>query len=278
MSSTDHTTTQSSIRGAGSGVLRFAGMVLILSALVGFLGQLLAIGQWRQVGYSFGLNRISDLGLTTCGMVQDLFFPRYACSPGYGWFNIGTIVSGVLLIIGALLLLTGLRRSPDRIRGGSAVAWLLLLSGAALIVTGAVPANVNAVLHDAAGVARAVLTWAAMALVWWAFRSWRRSGAEGPLPLVSGPAARATLVLLIVSVAGFLALVLAGLVEFAAGLVDRLTFDLLGLWTILLGTGLLGLPLTRAREQQRTDERRQLRRERAERDAAVRQAVEGLEQ
>lgn len=256
-----------------TGPVRLAGAAWILSGIVYFVGQAVTIAQWQGGAYSLSLNLISDLGMTGCGPVEDIFLPRYVCSSGHGWFNLSTILAGALLVAGSVALLAAWRgrHSP---RGTAAVAWLMLLSGIGLAGVGVAPADVQLTVHTVAALAQAVTTWIAMGLVWWAFRSWRRPHQQGRRPLVTGPSASVTLVLLIVSVVACVILVLPTALT-APGLVERLAFDLLNLWTILVGAHVFALPKAQRRESRRAEEAARRRREAAERDAAVRRVADG---
>lgn len=223
---------------------RVAGWMLVASGVVGFLGQLIAVVMWQGGLYSLQFNLISDLGMTTCAPVDDAFLPRYVCSPGHLWFNLGTIAAGVLLVVGGALL---------RRLFGCALA----VSGVALIVVGAVPVDRVAGVHDAAAIGQAVLTWVAMVLVVIALRETRAGVA-----VVTGA-------ILLVSLGGFVLLLLNP--EGAPGLYERISFDLLSVWVIYLGAVSLG----RARTRQQHRERR-VDPEKQERDAAIRKAARDL--
>lgn len=185
------------------GTNRVAGWLLIASGVVAVVAQLLALSAFGPVAYSLPDNLISDLGATECGPIEDAFGARFVCSNGYMWFNVGTIISGVLLGAAA-----GAWRRPP--------AWPLLAAAAAIIVVGAVPFTYNELIHDGAAVVHVVAYWAAMAMIM------RRH--------------RLTIVFLAVSVLGFLAFLF---VPFTPGLFERLAFDTVIAWTIVAGAVLL---------------------------------------
>lgn len=220
---------------------RVAGGLFIAAGIVGFLGQFIALLMWTGGPYSLQFNLISDLGMTTCAPVADSFISRYVCSPGHGWFNAGMIVSGVALVVGGLLL----RRTPG---------FALAISGAALAVLGFFPFDHNAAVHDSAAVIQALTTWVAMVAVIIRAQNSRRM------------LSTVTAILLVVSVLGFGLLLL--LPEGAPGLYERISFDLLSVWTIFFGAVLLGRG--RPRAPRKVDP------EAAERDAAIRKAAREL--
>lgn len=201
-------------------LFRVAAMALAASSLVSVGGQLLALAEWEG-NYRFLHHLISDLGMTTCVDVLDDYGFRFVCSPGHLWFNVGTVVSGALLAVGGAVLFCA--RPLGRTVGGA-----LALSGVAVALVGVAPYDVNASLHDTAALFQAALTWLAMGVA--VFRG--RSVFRG-----------ATIVLLGVSVLSFIALVTVGTEPFVPGLLERLSFDTLTLWILLLAVALWRAPV-----------------------------------
>lgn len=197
------------------GTHRAAAGLLVASGVVAFLAQILAMSAFTPVAYSLSTHLISDLGATQCGPVSDAFGTRYVCSGGYMWFNVGTVISGVLLALAGVAW-----------RRQSAVP--LVVAAVAVMVVGAVPFDRNELLHDAAAVVHLLAYWAAMAMVV------RRD--------------RPTALFLAFSVVGF---VLFLLLPVAPGVWERLAFDTLIVWTLYLGV----LFLPRRRDPERDAEK-----------------------
>jgi hypothetical membrane protein len=110
--------------------LLLAGPVLFAAMIVAGLG-------WREPAYSWIQNNISDLGNVTAGMWDDSR-PRVVDSPLHAVFNIGAIVTGLLLVVGVL----GLKPVAGRtVRG------LALLGAFGFIAVGAFPADINESAH-----------------------------------------------------------------------------------------------------------------------------------
>lgn len=234
---------------------RIGGLLLAFSSIVAFAAQAFSVLQWQGL-YSLSDNLISDLGATRCDVVADGFVNRFVCSPGHGIFNAGMIFSGVLLALGALAVAVMARRAPRAIPVGA----LLLLSGVAIIVIGAVPFDVNSGVHDVAALAATILTLLAMVL----FALPVRAAAEQPLGF--GPFVPATWVMLAASAVG-LVLLLVGWDR--PGLWERLAMDVQTLWVLLVGISLVRVsPSERALARQRSAQDAA-----AEKDAAVLSAV-----
>lgn len=180
--------------------------------------------QWPS-GYSIAGNAISDLGVTSCGVFSDhATTARLVCSPWHAVFNAGVVVSGALITAGAVLL-----QGHWRSRSGRIGSVLAAVSGVLVITVGAAPWDVSPDLHDAAALAQGVTLWSAMILL---------AVAEG-----RGAFRALTFATVAVSVVSFLAFLAAlegeGPVILPLGIVERLAFDSLTLWTVAVGTNLL---------------------------------------
>ena len=95
------------------------------------------------VSYSLLDNTISDLGATTCTSIAYPFGAVPVCSPRHDLINISLVLSGVLLVLGAVLTRQGLPRSRMR----TAAIWLWTVSGLSSIGTGLMPLDRNLDLH-----------------------------------------------------------------------------------------------------------------------------------
>ncbi|MFE1667561.1 hypothetical protein [Corynebacterium bovis] len=286
------------------------GTLWMLSGLAVLAGQLTAVIRWRGM-YSMTDNLIGDLGASGCGLVRDAYGPRYICSPGAGWFTGLTATAGILLALGAVVLLTwpdgggegsgdgagrdgrdgsdgaGSDRSdggdgrgavPVAGRGGglrrrAVVAVPLILAGCGMTVTGLAPSDAAPGLHDAATLWQGVWVWLAMIGGLTATRAARRDGGHGVL---HGGYAPLTCLLLGVSVAGglgFLALGTRGM----PGMFERAWLDLGTVWIIVVGLAAVTLGGAGEREEIR---RARIARDqvlRAERDRLVREAAARVE-
>lgn len=100
--------------------------------------------QWSSPGYSFVERTISDLGARAC---EDVEYPQGAlpvCSPAHEWLNVTTIAVGVLVGLGALLMLD---RLTGRRRPWAAAAWVI--TGLSTIGAGLVSVTDDLALHSA---------------------------------------------------------------------------------------------------------------------------------
>lgn len=122
--------------------------------------QLLVVLRWPQ-GYSVRDNAISDLGVTVCGGFSEQGQQvREVCSPWHQLFNAGMVVSGVLIVIGALLL-HGWWDSRSGRTGTSVIA----LTGLSVSIVGLAPWDTHPGVHDFAALGQAVTQWLAMGLL-----------------------------------------------------------------------------------------------------------------
>ncbi|MER7169696.1 DUF998 domain-containing protein, partial [Micromonospora sp. NPDC000207] len=83
------------------------------------------------VPYSFVDNTISDLGASACTTVAYPFGDVAVCSPWHLVLNTAFVVTGVLMVVGALLV-----RHPV---AGGWVRWLWVVAGLSSVGTGLVP-------------------------------------------------------------------------------------------------------------------------------------------
>jgi hypothetical membrane protein len=92
--------------------------------------------------YSLSKNYISDLGNTGCGPWPDATSPR-VCSPWHEVFDASSIVLGLLVLLGAVLVRTGFLQRRESLLG----LGLIALSGLGAIGVGLSPENVNLSVH-----------------------------------------------------------------------------------------------------------------------------------
>ncbi|PWD51786.1 DUF998 domain-containing protein [Serinibacter arcticus] len=184
--------------------------------------QVLVAGRWPEP-YSWSANYISDLGATLCGTVTDDGPARAVCSPEHEWWNIGLAFVGVLTALGAVLLSRG-RRTAERVG-----LLLVMAGGLAVVVTAVVPFDVDTDVHDLAALAQFVLQILGMVVLAFTLRT------RGRVAF-----AVVTLVMVLVAGAGFAAFLSEGHLGFGVGIVERVAFDTLTLWTVVAGLFLVG--------------------------------------
>lgn len=205
------------------------GAALWVLCLVTFPAQIIAAAQWPRP-YSWGSNTISDLGVTTCA-IFDPGTPveRYICSPAHLLANAGTVANGLLLAAGALLLWSAWPRR----RSGHAAMTLLTVSGFLLLLVGVFPWDLQPEAHNIAALVQAPVQWAGMMVLVFALRG--------------SPAGRwtaaLTIVCVVISIAGFVMFIdaIAGgpSASMGPGLAERISFDILTLWSAAVGVILL---------------------------------------
>lgn len=186
--------------------------------------QILVALQWPRA-YSVRNNAISDLGVTRCGEFSEQGQQvREVCSPWHPLFNAGVMASGMLILIGAVLL-----HGWWDGRTGRAGTALMALGGVLVSIVGLAPWDTHPGLHDNAALGQAVAQWLAMALLAVAagqghFR-WFTIGA---------------VVVSVIAFMAFLAAMAGAEVPWLGfGGTERLSFDTLSLWTVVVGAAIL---------------------------------------
>jgi hypothetical membrane protein len=119
------------------------GAAWIVATLQVQLAQISAAAAWNPP-YNWMTNYISDLGNTACGQFAVPHgTPAYVCSPLYLVMDASFVLSGVLTIVGAVLL----RRfwPPGQLTTVAVVLWVI--TGLGKIVVGLVPENTIVELH-----------------------------------------------------------------------------------------------------------------------------------
>ncbi|MGO1948567.1 MAG: DUF998 domain-containing protein [Mycobacteriaceae bacterium] len=228
---------------------RSAGLLLVLSGLVTALGQLIAMLNWRGM-YSITDNRISDFTVTECVVLRDNLGTRYVCNPTSLVTNAAFTVAGLLIVVAAVVIArTAIRQGQSSVRVVTAV---LAAGGGAYALAGLIPSNVSPWGHDLVMLLFAGLMWTAMLILASAGTMRKVSGRE-PFPLIYGAYIPITRMMLFVSVVGWLALVVLG-PRGMPGLYERLAFDTLTVWLIVIGVGMYSLGGAAEQEARRVAE------------------------
>jgi hypothetical membrane protein len=204
------------------GVSKRVGAVCWLLTVGYFAVQPVVAAAWDPA-YSFTANTISDLGNARCGPTGEPWRAGdYLCSPRHALMNLTFILVGLCTLLGAVLL----RRHwpPGRLaRSGLAMVGV---SGVGAVLVGLAPGDVNMTLH---------LVGAGLQF----------PGAVGPLLLglaTPRPRRRERGFSITAGVVG-----VVGCLLFASGLhlglgvggTERLGFDPLTVWTVVLGAAIL---------------------------------------
>lgn len=98
-----------------------------------------------QVTTSYGLitRTISDLGVTSCGLVPYPGAPGPVCSPAHAWLNVSFVLFGLALAAG--FPATHSRWPPARLRTTATVLWVV--AGLSSVATGLVPVDLAPDVH-----------------------------------------------------------------------------------------------------------------------------------
>ena len=177
--------------------------------------------------YNLAHNYISDLGAVNCGT----FAGRYICSPWHIVFDAATVVFGLLLILGTLLVVTAFPARSTRTIG----LGLLVISSIGAIGVGLSPEDVNLAVHTAsATTAFAAGNIAIIVLGIAMFRDTRWSGYRA-FSVICGLVGFVALILLATGafkIAGFFS-------DWGAGGIERTIVAPVLLWAILVSVHLL---------------------------------------
>lgn len=135
---------------------QYIGAWSVLSVLQYFVAEAAVIGAWAgPQPYDRRTGLISDLGAVHCG----IFDGRDVCSPLHWLMNASFVVQGLGMLLGALLLGSGLlcvaARAGGRVRPGRGKPWLAAVgvrvltgtAGAGTMVVGLVPEDVGSGWH-----------------------------------------------------------------------------------------------------------------------------------
>ncbi|KRE21753.1 DUF998 domain-containing protein [Agromyces sp. Soil535] len=183
-----------------------------------FAAQLGPAAAWSDPPYSFLANTISDLGNAGCGPFRGIGGTMVVCSPLHAIMNAAFVALGVLTALGAILLWRWWPRGRLVATGLVGV----ITSGVGGILVGLAPADVAVPVH-LAGVALQPLGVVGMFLL--GLATWHERSLRSILGLALGGVS-------IIACALLFARTDFGL---GFGVIERLAFDTLTIWTGVLG-------------------------------------------
>lgn len=215
---------------------RLAGVLLFLSGLVTGFGHIVALLSWRGL-YSFTDNRISDFTVTECQVLRDNLGTRYVCNPSYLITNASYTAAAFIIVVAAGVMWLAAGREGQRSVRIPAV--LIGGAGAVSMLAGLFPYNVSPAIHDLSMLVYAILMWSFMAFLTGVGTA-RSAGRRGPHPLIYGAYLLITRLMLTASVVGMLALLLLG-PRGLPGAYERLAFDTLTVWLMVIGVCMYSL-------------------------------------
>lgn len=215
---------------------RLSGVLLILSGLATWFGHIAALLSWRGL-YSFTDNRLGDYTVTECQVLRDNLGTRYVCNPAYLVTNVSYVAAGFLIVVAAGVM--WIAAGAERHRSVRMSAVLIGGAGAMYMLAGLFPYDVSAAIHDLSMLFYAILMWAFMAFLTGVGTA-RTAGGRGPHPLIYGGYLPITRLMLTASVVGLLALLLLG-PRGMPGAYERLAFDTLTVWLMIIGVCMYSL-------------------------------------
>ncbi|AGP31537.1 DUF998 domain-containing protein [Corynebacterium terpenotabidum] len=225
---------------------RTSGVLLVLSGVAVLVGQLIGLLRWKGM-YSLTENRSSDLAASTCGVLRDTSGVRFVCNPQHTVTAATVIASGLLVVCAAVLMAVAARRDGDQ--GVIGTASLLGVAGLATVVSGVIPVDVHGLGHDIALLLYLIAMWAAMeVLVDSATRHAETTGDAHPL--IYGAYVPITRVMEFFSIVGALTLIFSGR-DVMPGAFERVALDVLTVWIVVFGLGLISLGGAADRERMR---------------------------
>jgi hypothetical membrane protein len=190
--------------------------------VVFFVGQAIAQAG-SKAPYSLLDNEISDLGVSTCGPISAANYHATVCSPLHVVMNATFVVTGLLVLLGAVATW----RAWPRRRLSTVGLVLLVLAGAGQALAGLRPEDVNFGLHVLGaifGIAGADVALILLGIAVWRARRW--IGVAG-------------VVLGALGIAGFLLMGSAQSLDVGTGALERVAGYPSVVWMIAVGVSLL---------------------------------------
>lgn len=222
--------------------LAWAGLLIIGAVALWWTGRLIAMFMWDTIYYPRYF-LIQDLGARTCATVADGAAPRMVCSDGHVWYSLGAISGGVVLSLAGVLLMllyaqlqrSNFSKSLDP-RNALVLGVGAIVVGLCLIVQGSVDTLTNEQLVNTCYTVALAVLWVQALFVGIASLRYQPLF-NTTLPVFNKKAAIISLVLVAVSIGGFLFYVASPpYSEF--GLYQRVSLVPMSLWGLMLAAAL----------------------------------------
>ncbi|AJT42664.1 DUF998 domain-containing protein [Psychromicrobium lacuslunae] len=227
---------------SNSQIRNLFGAWAVMSVVQVFLAEAVVAAAWAgNQPYSAIFNVISDLGAAHCGIHNT----RYLCSPLNWLMNASLGLQGAGMILGGLLLSSSLlgvaaklnSAQPAQLTAAAWVRWLLVISGAGVVLLAIFPEDTIAVLHFIGAMSFFGAGTIALLLLWWI---WYQRSALSWLLLALG------LISGLATVSFTIFTLLLKVPNFADGLIERLI-----VYPLIIGLAVVGLMVARGVRQQR---------------------------
>ena len=224
-------------------------MLFFLSGIFTCFGQVAAFVSWKGM-YSVTDNRLADFTVTECQVIRDNLGTRYVCNPAHMITNSSYVIAGVLLITAGAVIAASAHREGHTTLG--LVVPLVVGTGVFFAAAGLVPYSVSRLGHDALMLFFALTVWTLMALLA-GLGTYRRAAGAEPSPLIYGAYIPLTKLMLAISVLGMLTLFALGS-NGLPGAYERLAFDTITFWLMIIGMGMYSLGGAADKESRRVAE------------------------
>lgn len=221
----------------------------MISGVLTGIGQLAAFLKWKGL-YSITDNRRADFTVSECLILRDNLGSRYVCNPAHLVTDGSYVMAGLLIVAAAGVIAVCARRE-----GHTALGLVISLMGAAGVfyaVAGLIPYDRSQWVHDVLMMLFAAMIWILMAVLAGA-GSFRRDSGADPHPLVYGAYIPITRLMLMVSIVGMTLLLVFGSRGLPGG-AERLAFDTIMIWLVVIGVAMNSLGGAADQESRRVAE------------------------
>lgn len=220
--------------------LRGASNMLFVATILLWLGQIIAMLMWDGV-YQTSTMYISDLGAKDCQVLIDVSMLRVVCSPGHMYYMLSLVAAGVLLLVAATIIRkmgvdrrgAASRQSP--MKGVLSTAFAIGAMGIVLVLNGVVDAQTVAAVHHVLFAAGCIALWVLMARNAWVALKHQPLLNEASQPLLNKAQGIITLLMLLLSMAGYLLFLLSPPPS-SYGLFQHIAIDSGALWMLMFAT------------------------------------------
>ncbi|AZA09955.1 hypothetical protein [Corynebacterium pseudopelargi] len=223
--------------------LSVAGFAILPAVALLWLGQFIAMLMWDGT-YLPDTMYISDLGARECEVLFDVTMPRAVCSPGHIFYIIGFQFAGLLLLLSATALRAigvdhrGAAAKTPPYRGALISAFGLAIVGICLILSAMLDVGDSVIAHQLAFGVGCIALWVVMlsnAIIALRYEPLLKQASK---PLLNKPQAIITLIVLVISVGGYLFFVLSP-APASFGLFQHIAVDSGALWMLLFASALI---------------------------------------